>query len=516
MSRRTLGYGGAAVAALLLPRVAAAIFHIAVIDEVMTSYNGDSTAQFVEIRMLAAGQNFVGNLGGPSFLGVFDSSGAYVGDALTITSDLANDGSDVRWIMATSALATAVGGGFTPDFVIPGPLYLPTAGGMVCWGKPFDHTVPNQYADCVAYGTYSGPLNMWIGTGPTLLTGEGHSLVRTSTVHNSAAAFACGDPATPTNNSIPQMPASLPASAPCPPTPTPTITPTVTPTRTPTVPMYDAVVLPPKPVKVKLRVGVTALTKNIKVAVQNGDDSTTVPIKLQASGCGGLAGMPDFDKNTAGPQDTVVLAAGKSKKAVVPLSITSAAFAAFNEKAPARCVVTFTATADVPGNVDPAPSNDVADLEVTVFDLNDGNGVAAPNHESVTTSLKPLKVKIADGAATASKTVKLKVTNADAGEAAGHLISVSLGAGTCLGVGAPDFDKNTVGVQSTMTVAGNKTASGVVTVTVSRDDFTSSNKKSPGRCTQQLCAAGPMGNVEPNSTNDCTELTIDVIDQNDF
>ena len=40
--------------------------------------------------------------------------------------------------------------------------------------------------------------------------------------------------------------------------------------------------------------------------------------------------------------------------------------------------------------------------------------------------------------------------------------------------------------------------------------------KSPTRCVQQFCISGPMGNVEPNTSNDCTELTIDVTDQNDF
>jgi hypothetical protein len=93
---------------------------------------------------------------------------------------------------------------------------------------------------------------------------------------------------------------------------------------------------------------------------------------------------------------------------------------------------------------------------------------------------------------------------------------VSLGSGTCTGVGLPDFDKDSAGVQNSVTVKGEKSATGVVTLTLNAGSFTTPNAKSPARCTQQLCAAGPMGNVEPNPSNDCTQLTIDVIDQNDF
>ena len=48
------------LAALLLAlhvQPALALFHLAVIDEVMTSYDGDPEVQFVEIRMLLPGQN---------------------------------------------------------------------------------------------------------------------------------------------------------------------------------------------------------------------------------------------------------------------------------------------------------------------------------------------------------------------------------------------------------------------------------------------------------------------------
>lgn len=183
----------AVVGALTLvpPRTSEAVFHFAVIDEVMTSYDGDATVQFVEINMLVSSQNFVAN----TVLAAFDDSGSYLGDVLLVPGNVPNSGSNVRWIMGTSQFQTV--SGLAPDFTMPAD--LPTSGGMVCWGGPVDHTNPAQYVDCVAYGTYSGPSNVHVGT-PTSLDADGHSLQRTQDTANNAADFDCGDPADPTNN----------------------------------------------------------------------------------------------------------------------------------------------------------------------------------------------------------------------------------------------------------------------------------------------------------------------------
>jgi hypothetical protein len=99
---------------------------------------------------------------------------------------------------------------------------------MVCWGAPgivppsdpgsWDHTVPANYVDCVAYGSYTGPTNGFIGT-PTPLSAEGHSLQRISDTHDNATDFACGDPADPENNA--DATADLVATTACPAPPTP-------------------------------------------------------------------------------------------------------------------------------------------------------------------------------------------------------------------------------------------------------------------------------------------------------
>jgi len=228
------------VLALLVPaapRTAHALFHLAVIDEVMTSYAGNASSQFVEIRMLSGSQNLVAN----SVLGAFDASGAYIGDVLVVPGNVANQGIGVRWIMGTAQFQ--VDSGLIPDFIMP-PGFIATGGGMVCWGAPgivppspgsWDHTVPTNYVDCLAYGTYAGPANPLIGT-PTALDGDGHSLQRTTSTSNNQADFVCADPATPEDNN--GASASMAATSACPgATTTTTVSSTTTTTLVPPVPV---------------------------------------------------------------------------------------------------------------------------------------------------------------------------------------------------------------------------------------------------------------------------------------
>jgi len=205
-----------ALALLCASQPAAALFHLAVIDEVMTSYDGDFDVQFVEIKMLNVAQNSVAN----SVLGVFDGSGNFEGDALIVPGNVTNSGNGTRWIMGTPAFETVSGiqvdFEFAPDLI--------AGSGMICWGAPgellppadpnsWDHSDPENYIDCVAYGGYDGPTNSFIGNATALLA-DGHSLQRISETHDSATDFACGDPANPTNNA--GSSADLDATIPCP------------------------------------------------------------------------------------------------------------------------------------------------------------------------------------------------------------------------------------------------------------------------------------------------------------
>ena len=191
----------ACLALLGAAQPAAALFHLAVIDEVMTSYDGDFDVQFVEIKMNFASQNFVEN----SVLAKFDASGNFEGDALLVPGNVANGSAGGRWLMGTAAFEAA--SGIQVDFEFsPG---LIAGSGMICWGAPsqslppdpgsWDHSDPENYIDCVAYGGYIGPTNGFIGN-PTPIEPDGHSLQRMSETHDSASDFVCGDPANPTNN----------------------------------------------------------------------------------------------------------------------------------------------------------------------------------------------------------------------------------------------------------------------------------------------------------------------------
>jgi hypothetical protein len=231
-----------AVCSLATPSRAA--FHVTVIDQVMTSYNGDAGVQFIEMRMLADLQYFVAN----SVFAAFDANGNYVADILVVPTNVSNSGIGTRWLIGTAAFETQ--SGITPDFVMPTGI-LPTGGGMVCYGgggglvpqnpPSWSRTDFSTYVDCLAYGTYSGPTNVRIGT-PTSLNADGHSLQRDTTTSNNAADFSCADPATPENNA--GMTGSMPATSSCPgPTPTPIDTPIATLTSAPTVtptPVGDA------------------------------------------------------------------------------------------------------------------------------------------------------------------------------------------------------------------------------------------------------------------------------------
>lgn len=210
----TLAALGIALAMLGLTAPAQALFHVALIQEVAVRVAGDPSQQFVEIRMLGPLQNFVRN----SVLATFDAQGNYIEDLLVVPANVANDGPEVRWIMATAALQAAHG--FTADFTIEPR--LPLGSGMICWGAPgfippadpasWDRTDFANYVDCLAYGTYAGPTNAQIGV-PTPLRPEGHSIARIDDTNNNAANFSCATTLTPENNAGEAL--SLPATEAC-------------------------------------------------------------------------------------------------------------------------------------------------------------------------------------------------------------------------------------------------------------------------------------------------------------
>lgn len=196
-----------AAALLLLARPAQATFHLNSISEVMSGFNGDPNVQYVEIRFDAAGENAVHD----TRLTAFNADGS-VSTVLALTlNDVPCGAANRRLLYATSVFATLTG--VTPDFTIPAGIITPS--GMVCWGAPssifvppptWDSTNPNNYIDCVAYGSYTGPTRTGSpsvgssGTPSALPPGDGtRALTRiagqsTALTGNNATDFALRPP----------------------------------------------------------------------------------------------------------------------------------------------------------------------------------------------------------------------------------------------------------------------------------------------------------------------------------
>ncbi len=159
----------AAVLALLvlLPVRAHATFHVSSITEVMSGFNGDPSVEYVETREDFAGQNAIAN----TRLTAFNADGTVATVLILTPTGVANFNANRRILYATASFATL--SGITPDFLIPSGV-ISTPSGMICWGAPYmilvppptwDETIPNNYIDCIAYGSYTGPTR---GALPTL------------------------------------------------------------------------------------------------------------------------------------------------------------------------------------------------------------------------------------------------------------------------------------------------------------------------------------------------------------
>jgi len=181
--------------ALVGPGDARATFHFMSISELGAGFLGNPNVQFVELRLDAAGQNEVRN----TRLTSFDKDGIATVLLLTPT-DVANGQSGRNVLYATAEFQTATG--ITPDFVIPVGVVGPA--GMICWGAPgttppmepssWDENKPENYVDCVAYGSYAHGTRPASGTPSALTPGDGtRSLTReknTSSAGSNATDFA--------------------------------------------------------------------------------------------------------------------------------------------------------------------------------------------------------------------------------------------------------------------------------------------------------------------------------------
>ncbi len=185
--------GIVALVASSAPLPAGALFHFAHVNEIMSGADGNDAIQYVEIRTDLTSQNQIGG----STLTVFQGTGHTV--IGTIAGNLPGTIQN-RWIMASpSAAEFLAASGIAADRIFTGT--LPKSNAMVCWGKP---TIPADsldinYADCLAYGGYSGtaPIPPGSGTATTLNAGDGQmSLTRYQDLDNNSLDFRleCPDP----------------------------------------------------------------------------------------------------------------------------------------------------------------------------------------------------------------------------------------------------------------------------------------------------------------------------------
>lgn len=292
------------------------------------------------------------------------------------------------------------------------------------------------------------------------------------------------------------------------------------------LPPHDSVVLPVGPINVTIPKSNAPPPKavNVKVKVRNADPATEAPVDsilltAESVDCppGITVGAPDFLPSTPAADNPILIPGGKTKTAIVPVTVHAADFLTFNHLAPARCTLRFIASTQVPVGTDPTPNNTVT-AELNVIDKNDPESPSPP-HESVLKSIKPLQATLPKKAtAPVLKHVHPVVINADILPApdAGDAITVSVDATACpwIVLGTLDMDAATLGGQSAATVKGGKSAKGKLELQVQTSAVSTPNAKSPARCTVVLRAIGPTV-PDPGPSNSQTTLTIDVIDLHD-
>ena len=317
-------------------------------------------------------------------------------------------------------------------------------------------------------------------------------------------------PGTGTGGPVPTLP------PPPPPTNTPLPTATFTPTPTFTLPpIHDAVIDPLKPLNITITSGRTSVTTKVRLKVTNADmlpfpetPGHTTRLVVSNGDCpaGTIVGLPDFDGDTPGDQDTVQLVGGKSKTASVTLNIDSVAFAGLHQQMPMRCTLIFAALVVQPaGSLDPTLTNNVAVLELNVVDRNSSQVTSQP----ILKSVAPVKVRIPRG----QTSVTTKIFPRLGTDANGARLDQT---GT-LTVSNSNCPQNAVSAVNPITGAagsGSSTSKMTLVLTINSAAFSTPHAKCPTRCSATLTANGT--GVGQQDASRVSHLLIDVVDKNDF
>jgi len=162
-----------------------------VLDEIVGSWLGDDEVQYVELRMLDAGQNTVANLGALVFDDATGSSDAR--RTAILTQNVARGVANAKILVASAKAGD--GAGLEPDFVLPAGFLRPRDG-RVCYAVATNTGFAP--VDCVAYGSFTGD-NGTLGA-PTRVTPDNRVLRRAQlTGKNRADWTGALDPVLETN-----------------------------------------------------------------------------------------------------------------------------------------------------------------------------------------------------------------------------------------------------------------------------------------------------------------------------
>lgn len=275
----------------------------------------------------------------------------------------------------------------------------------------------------------------------------------------------------------------------------------------------DAVVLPPKQAKARIRRGKPEVYWPLVVAVRHGDtwgESARFRLLARDGNCPeGTVGAPNFGMFPAAPNE-VALAPGASAKATVWLRLASNSFATPDARAPSRCELEFTAEPTVADNIDPFPGNETVRVPLDVLDENDFVAKGSSTQVVLQTT-KPLSLRLARGKAELAKLVTVKVRNG----ATSDTVSVSVDPGTCpVGLlSAPLVPRSTREFLGMAAPAGSQLRAQVPLV-FGKEMAYSVFPGSPARCTARLHVAGQA--VDSDPSNNTLPLVIDLQDDNDL
>jgi hypothetical protein len=158
---------------------------------------------------------------------------------------------------------------------------------------------------------------------------------------------------------------------------------------------------------------------------------------------------------------------------------------------------TATPTASATGTVSPTP----------------------PAHDVVVLPVNPVTITIPAGKGAATKTLSIRVRNADVTHTAGYPVHLDVDDSDCGGgvAATPDFVSTAPGAQNVITIADGGMKTARVGLTVTAAAFTSFSRSAPHRCTLIFTAKpGSPGDAnDPTPANNTMPVEVNIIDNND-